>query len=129
MQDKNNDVGLLRIPEKWFNLCAKVFMCIMGAFTAIAILDQLGLKMKFAQDFFDNKWLHRGSVLMTLTVGYIFIVARSLHRITLNDSNISYKKGQNEYRENLIGLVRKNDKASYTKNKILGILESGDYDP
>lgn len=129
MQDKNDDVALLQIPDKWFDFCSKVFIIIMIGFTAIALLDQFVFKMKFAQDFFDNKWLHRGSILMTLIVGYTFIIARLRHGITLKDSNRSYKEGRKEERESLKDWIAQQQGTNLSKAEILGKLEEEDDDP
>ena len=133
MQDKNDDVALLQIPRRWFLFFSKVFIWTMCAFTVLAIIDQFIFQIKIVQNFFDNKWLHRGSVLMTLIVGYIFIVARWGHRITLKDSNKRYEEGQEEgrkaEREKIIDLVKKDGRINLPKSDLLKILESGDYDP
>ena len=129
MQDKNDDVALLQIPRRWFVFFSKVFIWTMCVFTVLAITDQFIFQIKIVQDFFDNKWLHRGSVLMTLIVGYIFIIARWGHRFTLKDSNERYEEGRKAERESIIDLVKKDSRTNLPKSDLLGILESGDYDP
>ena len=119
MQDKNDDVSILQIPRRWFNFFSKVFISTIVGFTIFAIIDQFFIKIKLAQDFFDNRWLHRGSVLMTLIVGYIFIIARLLHRLTLSDSSKSYTEGRKAEREIIRDWLNDETRTSLTKREIL----------
>ena len=124
MQDKNDDVSILQIPRRWFNFFSIVFIAAILAFT---IFDPL-FKVKVFQDFLDSRWLHRGSVLMTLIIGYIFVVARSLHRFTLKDSNRRYEEGRKVEREIIIKWLE-HQAQSRLRDELLEKLKEGDDDP
>lgn len=102
-----------------------VFIVAILGFT---ILDPL-LKVKVVQNFLGSEWLNRGSVLMTLIVGYTFVIARLRHGITLKDSNISYKKGQKAVREDLRDWVDKKPGTNLSKQDVLDKLKEVDEDP
>lgn len=122
MQDKSDDVSILQIPRRWFNFFSWVFIVTILLFTFLVPF------FPKVQDILDSKWLHRGSVLMTLMVGYIFIIARSLHRFTLRDSNRRYEEGRKVERKIIIEWL-KQQAQSRLRDELLEKLEEEDDDP
>ena len=68
-QDENNYVSLVRIPRNWFHLFVGTFL------TLIIINTLLELLTAWKWELLGETILTRMAVLMTLTVGWFFIVS------------------------------------------------------
>ena len=93
MQDDNNYVSLLQVHRRWSKRFSWVFIVLIVLFTGLVLVFP-----DFINNF-NNKWLHSISVLMTLIIGYTFIIGRFFDLIAEGGKKEANKKSTAEQRE------------------------------
>jgi len=126
MQDREKSRSIQEIADRWSNYASWAFVSIVLIFTVAVMLFER------VQNFFvAYEWIHSISVVMTLSVGYIFTVAHVRERITQKDSHRSYKEGQEEGTRKITGIrqkVERDTRTSIPKQEVLDLFNSEDDD-
>ena len=113
-QNENDYVSLVRIPRKWFNL-------FVWAFSILIIANAL------VEFFFDWDWksllggtaLERMAVLMTLIVGWFFILSHILEAIMLGYAKLFKDRIRAEGREEVYKELEQAIKEGKTLKEVL----------
>ena len=113
-QNENDYVSLVRIPRKWFNL-------FVWAFSILIIANAL------VEFFFDWDWknllggtaLERMAVLMTLIVGWFFILSHILEAIMLGYAKLFKDRIRAEGREEVYKELEQAVKEGKTLKEVL----------
>ena len=113
-QNENDYVSLVRIPRKWFNL-------FVWAFSILIIANAL------VEFFFDWDWknllggtaLERMAVLMTLIVGWFFILSHILEAIMLGYAKLFKDRIRAEGREDVYKELEQAVKEGKTLKEVL----------
>ena len=113
-QNENDYVSLVRIPRKWFNL-------FVWAFSILIIANAL------VEFFFDWDWknllggtaLERMAVLMTLIVGWFFILSHILEAIMLGYAKLFKDRIRAEEREEVYKELEQAVKEGKTLEEVL----------
>ena len=113
-QNENDYVSLVRIPRKWFNL-------FVWAFSILIIANAL------VEFFFDWDWknllggtaLERMAVLMTLIVGWFFILSHILEAIMLGYAKLFKDRIRAEGREDVYKELEQAVKEGKTLEEVL----------
>ena len=113
-QNENDYVSLVRIPRKWFNL-------FVWAFSILIIANAL------VEFFFDWDWksllggtaLERMAVLMTLIVGWFFILSHILEAIMLGYAKLFKDRIRAEAREEVYKELEQAVKEGKTLKEVL----------
>lgn len=96
-------VSVPRIPRAWFNFFSGFFIVVVLLITAYTVYEVFG-----AKNISIDIGLQRVVAVMTLIIGYFFIVARILNRIAL----IGLTEGKNVAIEEIRAIIDEDEKAT-----------------